>query len=80
MSQREDRPAASQAGGVQRLVSHDDHGLARQCIPPDAMQYWLDQGWADHGIRHWHSLCHFERNDRGKIVRFERNGTSRRPS
>eukprot|EP00959_Pyramimonas_sp_CCMP1952_P390800 8189633-Pyramimonas_sp.AAC.1 len=36
------------------------------------MRYWLDQGWADHDIRHVYSLRDVERNDEGKIARASR--------
>eukprot|EP00959_Pyramimonas_sp_CCMP1952_P471524 9498555-Pyramimonas_sp.AAC.2 len=54
--QREDRLATPQAGGVQRRVSYDDNGLTRQCVRPNAVGYWLDQGRAEHDVRRWCAL------------------------
>eukprot|EP00959_Pyramimonas_sp_CCMP1952_P105893 2214103-Pyramimonas_sp.AAC.1 len=59
---------------MQRLVGYSEAGLARQRIPPDAMQCWLGQAWAGHWTRGWYSLRKVERNGGGKINRSKRTG------
>ena len=50
-------------------VTADAPGVARQFIDDDTMDYWRQQGWSDHEIRHWYSVQWAPRDDRGKIIR-----------
>eukprot|EP00959_Pyramimonas_sp_CCMP1952_P121571 2542148-Pyramimonas_sp.AAC.1 len=72
---REDQPREEHLeGGMQRLVGYAEAGLARQYMPPDKMQHWLDQVWTGHQIRHWHSLRIIKRGEDGEIIRSTSGG------
>ena len=55
-------------------MDQETHGLARQYIDPEEMEYWRDRGWSEHDVRHWYSTQHARRDDQGEIIRTERKG------
>ena len=55
-------------------MDRETHGLARQYIDPETMEYWLSEGWTEHQIRHWVSTQWAQRGDQGKTIRSNRKG------
>eukprot|EP00959_Pyramimonas_sp_CCMP1952_P393289 8240387-Pyramimonas_sp.AAC.1 len=63
------RGEESPEGQLLRLKGWSMPGLARQHIPAEAMEYWLNEGWTEHPIRHLYSLRQAKRSDADTIIR-----------
>eukprot|EP00959_Pyramimonas_sp_CCMP1952_P288511 6033467-Pyramimonas_sp.AAC.1 len=49
-------------------------GLARQYMPADQMEYWLNSDWNEHQLRHWYPLRQAKLDD-GNIIRSAKGQT-----
>eukprot|EP00959_Pyramimonas_sp_CCMP1952_P205665 4300910-Pyramimonas_sp.AAC.1 len=67
--ERTNRKQNIQRAEYSPFVGYAGAGLTRRHMPPDALRYLLNAGWAEHQIRHWHSLRNIKRDEDGKIIR-----------